>query len=174
MQSNKWILGISLVLVCCLRFVPHPPNVTPVIAIAVIAVASFPTRLLQFGFPLLIMLVSDAVIGFHSLMPVVYGSIVLAGMSGFVLRKRLSFSTVLGSGLIASIVFFLVSNLGVWFMGSMYPHTFSGLLMCYTASIPFFHNTVLSTVGVMMGVYGIRFLIARLLEKGIKKTVFLR
>lgn len=47
--------------------------------------------------------------------------------------------------LLGSIQFFVITNFFVW-LGSEggYPHTFSGLIVCYTAAIPFFGRTVLS------------------------------
>ena len=161
MKINKWIFALILAAACCFRFVPHPPNFTPVIAIAVMAVAHFQSRWLQFGFPLLIMGLSDAIIGYHSLVPVVYGAIFVASLAGYIYRNNLSFSKFLGAGLLSSILFFLISNFGVWAMSTSYPNTISGLVLCYTAAIPFFHNTVLSTVGTMMGLYGIQYIISQ-------------
>ena len=140
------IMGASL-----LRFIPHPPNMTPVIAISVLAVAHFKQRWLQFGLPLVIMLLTDAVLGFHSLVPVVYGAIGLAGLSGYILKRSTSFLSVLGSSLLASIIFFVITNAGVWAIGTMYPKTVSGLITCFVAAIPFFHNTLIATVALLLG-----------------------
>jgi hypothetical protein len=41
------------------------------------------------------------------------------------------------------VVFFIVSNFGVWAWWNLYPHTPEGLWACYTAAIPFFRNTLL-------------------------------
>jgi Family of unknown function (DUF6580) len=46
-----------------------------------------------------------------------------------------------------AVLFFVVSNLGVWALGiffPIYPMTLAGLLECYVAAIPFFWNTLLS------------------------------
>ncbi len=161
MQVNKLVLGIILVLVCCLRFLPHPPNMTPVIAVSILAVTWFKRPVLQFGFPLLIMVLTDAVLGFHSLVPVVYMAIICAGLTGLILKKSFSFVNVLGSSLLASIIFFVITNFGVWLLSSMYPKTVLGLISCYVAAIPFFHNTVIGTVGVLMGVYGLNVLVQK-------------
>lgn len=154
-----------MVVAALLRLLPHPPNFTPVVAIAIVSAACFEKRVLQIGFPLGIMLFTDAVLGFHSLMPVVYGALVVAGMSGGLLRQRVSFSRVLGSGMMGSLVFFVVSNFGVWFFSGMYPGTFAGLMACYVAAIPFFHNTLMATVAVMGAVYGLQYGVLLVLDK---------
>lgn len=59
------------------------------------------------------------------------------------LREKSGLWRVIGAALASSVSFFLISNFAVWagFTG-MYPKTFSGLLTCYTAAIPFFRGTV--------------------------------
>jgi hypothetical protein len=47
-----------------------------------------------------------------------------------------------GAALASSVVFFVVTNFGVWVFGSRYPKTAAGLLACYVAAIPFFQNTL--------------------------------
>lgn len=48
-----------------------------------------------------------------------------------------------GTVLVGSILFFLVTNLAVWAMTTMYPKTWEGMVACYVAAIPFFHWTLL-------------------------------
>ena len=50
--------------------------------------------------------------------------------------QKVSVLTVLGS----SLLFFIVSNLGVWLL--YYPLTLEGLITCFTLAIPFFGNTI--------------------------------
>ena len=161
LNKNIIYFGLIMIVVSLLRFVPHPPNMTPVIAVSILAVTWFKRSVFQFGFPLLIMLLTDMVIGFHSLMPVVYLAIMCAGLTGFILKKRSSFSTILGSGLVSSIIFFVMTNFGVWVLSSMYPKTVLGLMSCYVAAIPFFHNTVIATVGILVGVFGLNYAVKR-------------
>jgi hypothetical protein len=56
------------------RLLPHPPNFTPIGAIALFGGAAFRDRRLAFAVPLLAMLLSDAALGFSRMMPFVYGS----------------------------------------------------------------------------------------------------
>ncbi|MEG1762774.1 MAG: DUF6580 family putative transport protein, partial [Bacteroidales bacterium] len=76
---------------------------------------------------------------------------------GMILKNRVKVSTVLGASLASSIVFFLVSNFGVWISGLCgYPMSFSGLVLCYEMGLPFFRNEVVGTLvysGVMFGVF---------------------
>jgi len=85
---------------------------------------------------------SDAVIGFHAQMPIVYGTFALVVWLGFFLRERRTALTITGAALAASTLFFVVTNFGVWAFDGLYPRTFEGLVVCYIAAIPFFGNTL--------------------------------
>ena len=47
---------------------------------------------------------------------------------------------------IGALTFFIISNFGVWISGSYYDISTQGLLNCYIMAIPFFTNTLLSTL----------------------------
>ena len=66
---------------------------------------------------------------------------------GWLLLQKINLTRVLGSALTASVLFFLLSNFGVWLGSTMYPPTGEGLMLCYAAGIPFFWKSVLGTVG---------------------------
>ncbi|MGH7774412.1 MAG: DUF6580 family putative transport protein [Candidatus Binatia bacterium] len=125
-----------------LRLLPHPPNFEPIAALALFGGAHVEDKRWVFLLPLAAMFLSDIVIGFHALMPVVYGIFMLIVYMGFVLRHRRTLLPVAGAALAASALFFIVTNFAVWAFQSMYPKTFEGLLSCYVAAIPFFGNTV--------------------------------
>ena len=75
---------------------------------------------------------------------------------GIMLLKKITFPRVFGGALGASLVFFIVSNFGVWLGSALYPLTAEGLIMCYTAAIPFFHYTLAGNLiycGVLFGGY---------------------
>ena len=155
-MKNKTIgLLLIITLASLSRFLPHPPNMTPIIGISILSVASFNHRLLQFGVPLCIMLLTDMVIGFHSLMPIVYIAMMVAGVGGVLLKKEQSFPNMIGASILGAIIFFIITNLGVWMISDLYPKTLTGLSTCFAMAIPFFHNTLIGTVGVMMGLYGL-------------------
>ncbi len=55
-----------------------------------------------------------------------------------------------------SVVFFLISNSGIWVAGKLYPLTMSGLAACYVAALPFFRNSImgdLAYAALMFGSY---------------------
>jgi hypothetical protein len=131
----------AILIAAALRLVPHPPNFSPIGAMALFGGAYLGRRTLAFLAPLGAMLLSDAVIGFHSGMPFVYGSVALIVLVGWALAKRPTVLRVAGAALIGSVLFFIVTNLGTWIVSGMYPHTLAGLTACFVAAIPFFQNT---------------------------------
>ena len=134
---NKYIFLISVISFAVLsRFLPHPPNFTPVAAIALLSSKGFNNRWIALLIPMIIMFVSDLVLGLHGSIPFVYGAFILISLFGSFVKK-INIGVVLSS----SVIFFLVSNFGVWIL--YYPSTFTDLVTCYTLAIPFFLNTIL-------------------------------
>lgn len=134
----------ALIVACALsRLVPHPFNFSPIEAMALFAGAYFADRRLALVVPIVAMVLSDLVIGFHWGAPVVYACIALMALAAsFGLRHRVSALRVAGFGLGGAVFFFLVTNFVVW-LGldhPMYPRTVDGLVACYVAAIPFFQN----------------------------------
>lgn len=125
-----------------LRLVPHPPNFTPIAAMALFGGAYFGRRALAFAAPLGALLLSDAVIGFHSGMPFVYGCVALIVLVGWGVRARMTPLRIGAAAVLSSVLFFAVTNFGVWLSSGMYALTLSGLAACYVAAIPFFQNTL--------------------------------
>lgn len=130
-------LGIAM------RLLPHPANFAPVAAIALFCGYYLPKKWAML-LPLSIMLASDFFIGFYDLrlMAVVYGGFALIGLVGLFIRKRRQLIIIITATLFSSLIFFLLTNLGVWLFSSWYPHTWSGLMFCYTLAVPFFKNTL--------------------------------
>jgi hypothetical protein len=126
------------------RLVPHPPNVTAVAALALVGGMYLDRRVALF-LPLGAMILSDAVIGFHGLMLFVYPAFLLTAALGMLLKSSPRFPALVGGSLAGSVLFFLLTNGGVWLSGdgTLYPKTVEGLLACYGAGIPFFRNSVL-------------------------------
>jgi hypothetical protein len=134
---------ISLVLIAALsRLVPHPPNLTSVTAVALFGGAYFSDRRLAFLVPLGALFLSDLVLGFYNHMEIVYSSFALIVCIGLWLQKNRSMLHIAGGALASSILFFLLTNLGVWAFDSLYPRTIEGLVACYVAAIPFFRSTL--------------------------------
>jgi hypothetical protein len=71
------------------------------------------------------------------------------------LREKAPFWRVVGAALTSSISFFLISNFAVWAAWpGMYPRSFSGLMMSYTAGLPFFRGTVESDLLFSLAFFG--------------------
>ena len=139
---NKFYLFIGcLGLILLYRLIPHPPNFTPVIAMALYLPIFF--GLWSIPFLLLAFAITDYFIGFHSLLIWTWGSLALVGLFSQYVKNILSrlFATFLGA-----IIFFIISNFGVWYSGGLYDHTLEGLIKCYIMALPFFTNTLLSTI----------------------------
>lgn len=124
------------------RLVPHPYNFTAVGALAIFVGANLKKS--QWYIPFIVMLFTDTILGFHSTMIYVYASFALGIGIGYLIRKKQNILTVPMASLISSILFYLITNFGVWQSSVfMYEHTLNGLMLCYIVAIPFFRNTVL-------------------------------
>ena len=136
-------LVIILLAIGAYRLFPHPFNVTPVMAMGLFAGTYFDRKWLGFAIPLLSMFLADIFLGFHDTMLFVYGAILIAVSIGFLLRKSVSPLKVIGASVAGSIIFFVITNFGVWAVSDYYPKTWEGLVTCYTMAIPFFQRTLL-------------------------------
>ena len=136
MNRRDLIILSLLVLAVITRLLPHPPNVTPITAIALFGGCNIKDKNLAFVLPLLCMFLTDLFLGFHMIMPFVYLSFMCISYIG-INSEKITNGTIFGS----SLLFFLVTNFGVWFFG--YPNTLAGLVSCYTLALPFFDNTII-------------------------------
>ena len=118
------------------RLLPHPPNVTPIITLALFGSTNFKNKWLGISLPLIAMVISDIYLGFNGITLWVYGSFLLISLLGRY-WKKIKIQNVL----ISSLIFFIITNFGVWLGG--YPKTIEGILLCYTTAIPFFINSIL-------------------------------
>lgn len=157
MTRVMYVVGMILAAALS-RLLPHPANVTPVTALALFAAVHLDRRS-AFIVPLAAMFLSDLVLGFHNEMAWVYGSFVGIVFIGFWLKNHQSFAATVGATLSGSVLFFIVTNFGMWAATpSFYPHTINGLIECYVAGIPFFRNTLLGDlayVGILFGLFAL-------------------
>lgn len=138
--SRKETVLVGFVLVAVLmRLVPHPPNVAPITAVALFAGTFFDKKHWAVLMPLLAMVATDIFLGFSMITPVVYLSFLAITAIGMVFKKMN-----IGTVLLSSLVFFVLSNLGVWVL--FYPLTAEGLTTCFTLAIPFFINSILGDI----------------------------
>ena len=139
MDYLKISVGILFALAAS-RFIPHPPNFTSLLALSFYVPALLGTRFV----PALIIsfILTDIVIGFHGATFFTWGSVLLIGLISSYFRnsilKRLS------GALFGAFTFFIITNFGVWSIGS-YGYTLEGLITCFTLAIPFFSYSLIST-----------------------------
>ncbi|MFA6260157.1 MAG: DUF6580 family putative transport protein [Bacteroidia bacterium] len=151
---NKKQLTIILIIVIAAlsRLLPHAPNFTPLTAIALFSGAYIANRLLAIALPLLVMLLSDAIMGFNGWafteqIVTVYGTYALISVVSTWFLSHKSAVRVGSSSLLASLLFFLTTNLAVWMGGffhapALYPMNLGGIIECYIAALPFFGNAL--------------------------------
>lgn len=140
MTTRSWALVIAILTAAAFRFLPHPPNATPVVAMALFGGAYLTDRRAALAVVFGSMLLSDLVLGFHITMLAVYPCLLLIVFLGGLLRERRGAARIAAASIGASCLFFVVSNFGVWALQAMYPKTVAGLMMCYTAALPFFRT----------------------------------
>ena len=155
MQYLKISLGIFFTLAAS-RFIPHPPNFTSLIALsfyvpALLGIKYLPALVVSF-------FITDFFIGFHSVTLFTWGSVILIGLSSRFFLS--SMFTRLSGSLLGACIFFLITNFGVWSMGS-YGYTVEGFILCYTLALPFFAYSLISTfifASVIEGIIKFKFL----------------
>ena len=139
------LIALIIFLVSLSRIFPHPPNFTPILALAIFVGAYLPNRIIALSLPILAMFLSDLIIGFHSQIYAVYVTIIVLSLLGNMIEKR----NILNLGIVGisgSLLFFIVTNFSVWLTDGLYPLNLTGLMQCYIMAIPFFHNTLISTI----------------------------
>ena len=140
MSVLKISIGIFLALAMS-RFIPHPPNFTSLIALsfyipAIIGIKFLPILLISF-------IITDLIIGFHGVTFFTWGTVLLIGfLSKFFVSN---ITTRISGAMISACLFYLITNFGVWSLGS-YGYNLQGLTSCYILALPFFRNTLISTL----------------------------
>jgi Family of unknown function (DUF6580) len=138
---------ISIVFaVALLRYLPHPPNVSPIAAIALFGGAVFSDKRAAFAVPFIALFITDLIIGLHNTMVFVYGAFALTVVAGIYLKQHMTLSNLATASIGTSVMFFLLTNFGVWVTSTMYPMSLNGLMQAYAAAIPFFQNSLLGNI----------------------------
>ena len=141
-QSRLLALLSAIAAAAVLRLAPHPPNFTPIGAMALFSGAYLGRKWLAFVAPLGALLLSDLVLGFYHGQATVYFSVALIVMIGMMLLSRASPLRVGFAAIVSSVLFFVITNFGMWMFSGFYPRTTAGLEACFVAAIPFFQNTL--------------------------------
>lgn len=152
----QFLFAVVLVILAALsRLIPHPMNFAPITALALFGGVYFDKKVALI-LPLAAMLLSNYFLGFYAGMEWVYASFLLSVVWGMWLKSRKTVPMIAATTLVNSVMFFIISNFGVWYAEILYPKTVAGLLECYAMALPFFRNTIagdLFYVAVMFGVY---------------------
>ena len=140
MNYLKISIGIFIALAAS-RFIPHPPNFTSLLALSFYV----PVFLGKKYVPALLtsFVITDLIIGFHNVTFFTWGSVVLIGL----MANHFSSSIVkrVAGSLLGAVIFFVVTNFGVWVSG-FYGYSLGGFITCYLLAIPFFAYSLISTV----------------------------
>lgn len=159
---------VLIVVAAASRLLPHPPNFVPTGAMVLFGAAALPKRWLAVLVPLMAFYISDLALnnilyaeyfeGFYfGISPYTYGALLLMILLGMGLLRGRSFSwlRIGASALGATLVFFLVTNFGVWAGGFLYPKNVAGLMAAFAAGIPFLLSSLLANLlftGVFFGI----------------------
>lgn len=158
-MKNTKLLVIFVVVIAAvsvaMRLVPHPANFIPVGALALFCGTYIKSRwgiLLPVG----LMVVTDFIIGIHSVVLFTWGSFLLFGMIGWWIKNNKNVLRVAGGSLLGSGIFFVITNAAVWAFTPLYSKTISGLIQSYYMAIPFFRNALVGDlfyVGIFFGAW---------------------
>ena len=141
------LIGIAILS----RLIPHPPNFTPITAIALFSTIHFKNKILTYLIPIIDLFISDLILGLSMVNLFVYLSFIVITFIGFKFQKINNYSI-----LLSSTTFFIVSNFGVWILG--YPKTIEGLIICYYMALPFFIYTIMGDLFYSYAMkYGLRY-----------------
>lgn len=141
--TQLWVVLVLIIVAAVTRLLPLPPNFTPILAIAFFAGSRISKTWVAYAIPFVALLISDLMIGFYPGMALVYVSFLIMVALGMKASAR-GVAGHAAFGTLGAVLFFLLSNFGVWWITAMYPKTWEGLLQCYTMGLPFFRNTFLS------------------------------
>ena len=133
---------LAMFFAAAMRLVPHPPNFTPIGAMALFGGAYLGRNALAFAAPLGALLLSDLVLGFYSGMGIVYAATAAAVLIGWAIARRRNLVSVALAAVASATLFFVVTNFGMWLFSGFYPVTYEGLVTCYVAALPFFQNSL--------------------------------
>ena len=142
---------LLIILGICSRLAAHTPQFTAILAVAMFG-GMYLNRRQALVIPVALMMITDAILGFHDTMVFTWGSMLAISAIGLWLKERKSSLTVFCGSLASSLLFFVVTNFGAW-LSPLYPHTWQGLRECYILAIPFFRSTLASTVAYSLVLY---------------------
>jgi len=175
-SKSEKLATVSAAISALLRILPHPPNFTPVAGLSIYAGARMKGPF-SWILPLILMIITDFILSrihgydwFSAVTPFVYGALILNVGIGTFLRETESPVSIGSSALLGSLLFFLITNTGVWMVGGIYEHSATGFLSAIIAGIPFYQFTLIGDLVFTGILFGSHHLVTSLRE-GIKNYI---
>ncbi|MDP1880896.1 MAG: hypothetical protein Q8K60_08150 [Parachlamydiaceae bacterium] len=163
MNISKLFVAVGLVFIGLMsRFIPHLPDFTALSAIALCSACYLSSRTICLSTVFLTLLISDLLLGFHTTILFVYAGMGCITLLALRLKSYISLMRMPLFSLGASVILYLISDFGVWLTSGMYEKSFNGLILCYTAALPYLRNLILGDLFYSGALYLIgAFLIAK-------------
>jgi len=161
-SERSWIIMGLILMGVVARLVPHPPNVTPLTAIALFG-GTYLSRRWAILLPLGIVAISDVFLEWHATVAFNWAAFAVTGLVAWWVRANPAPGRIAAGALAGSTAFFLITNFGVWLAGGLYPPTAAGLRECFIAAIPFFRNTLIGDLGYTAAFFGVYAAVSRTL-----------
>lgn len=183
-NKKKVIIAVCLIVFGAVTryFLKDWPNVETVTVVSLLA-GSCLGGIYALIVPLSVIALSDMSIGNNSILLFTWSAWALIGLLGLFLRKKkktsFKFSMQLtGMGVIASCLFFIWTNFGVWLLFPMYPHTWQGLVQCYIMGLPFLRYSLVGNLIIvpvvsfsLLTLWQARSVFGEFLSKKLKKLI---
>lgn len=158
LKDAAWIISLLIFS----RLVPHWPNMTALGSVAILVPMWLGKHRFASILPLVALLVSDMIIGFHSTMIYTYLSVFLVSLISWKLSTHHFLSTrflsIFSWATTSALLFFIITNFGAWLALDMYTKNISGLLLSYRNGLPFlgyeiFGNLIYLTLAITVRQY---------------------
>jgi hypothetical protein len=171
-EHNTWAALLLLLVAATSRLIPHIPNFTPTEGVALFGAAYLSRKYLAYILPVVMLYATDLILNntinrsfftqydgfvwYSNYMIYVSGAVLLMVILGSATLKKITAGRVLGTAFMASVIFYIISNFGVWLHSTVYTKDMAGLTQCYLAAWPFFRTSVVSNLfftGLIFGAY---------------------
>jgi hypothetical protein len=168
-MANSERLAILLVLIgAASRLLHLPPNIAAVTGVTIFAGYAIRNTWLALIVPLAAMALADVVLGWYPDVLFTYGGMAAGVFIARGLLRPLTPIRLVATTFLSSLVFFALSNFGVWSSG-YYGYTFDGLVACFVAAIPFWQNSLIADFTSTALVFGLYLLAKRVVPSvGVK------
>jgi len=170
-NSKKSIITASLLIIFGIvsRFLlVNQPNVSGLETLALFGGSYFLLKRFAFIIPIAAYMLSDFIINntiysayyadgvvfYQNYMLWTIGSLLLIVVLGKFLMQKVNLTNTIFGILGATSIFWLVSNFGDWIGGVTYAKSFSGLITCYVAAIPFYTYSLIGNAAFGLVLFG--------------------